>query len=99
TPVTFDPQKVTVLDAQLQPLPGPSGELQPTTIEPDQAMLRTLQFSLLPGQAPDDPSLSILNIRMALRSEDRDFPHSMVFYRLDYPGYYYYQPYPYYVYW
>lgn len=98
SPLTFAPEKTAALDARLQSLPGPVGDLQPAAIDPEQVMLRTLQFPLPKGMSPGDPSLSMLNVRWTLHADNRDWPYTAVFYRIEYPGYYYYGAYPAYPY-
>jgi hypothetical protein len=91
-PISFDPRQVTLLDAGLHELAGPGGDVQPATLEPGQALLRSLAYPLPPGTSPDDPAFSLLNLRFALRAGAREFPHTMLFNRVDY----YYYPYYYY---
>jgi hypothetical protein len=95
-PVSFDPRQATLLDAGLHDLAGPTGDLEPATLQPGQALLRSLLYTLPPGVSPDDNAFSMLNLRVTLSADGREFPHTMLFYRADYYyyPYYYYGPYP-----
>jgi hypothetical protein len=96
--ITFDPQKVAVLDSRLNALAGPTGEVQPMTIAPGQSGLRRLEFALPPNHSPEDGKYATLNVRVTLSSNGHDYPHDMAFQQVYYGGYgyYYAPPYPYY---